>query len=74
MSVHVIPENDEKPHERTANCPCNPTVDWLDPETNLPWANGSYRVIHNSFDCREVVEIAIGEVLNPANKWAVYVE
>lgn len=74
MSVHVIPLNDEKPHEYTTSCPCNPTVDWLDPETNLPWTNGSYRVIHNAFDCREIVERAIGESLNPANRWAVYTD
>jgi hypothetical protein len=61
MNVHVLPRDDERPHQRTATCWCNPHVDWIDPDTGMPWASGGCRVIHNAADCREVVEWATRE-------------
>lgn len=47
---HVYPLNDEKPHElQGTTCPCGPRVEWDHPEA---------LVIHNAFDCREIVEEA----------------
>ena len=71
MSVHVIPQNDERPHCIFYECWCNPRVEWLDPETNLPWANGSCRVIHNAADCREISEQVTGECVDDLSKWEV---
>jgi len=54
---HVYPVNDEKPHELEGTmCPCGPRVEWNDPKTGEPYAEAL--VIHNSFDCREIVEEA----------------
>lgn len=71
MSVHVIPLNDERQHIQSAECWCDGLVEWLDPETQLPWANGSYRMIHNSADCGEVVEKITDESMAPDKQWEV---
>lgn len=42
-SVHVIPQNDLKPHDVSANCICG-----------VSYENGVY--IHNSYDERELTE------------------
>ena len=55
--IHVYPENDEQPHEiEGTTCPCQPHILWADPLTGnvLPEAI----VVHNAFDCRQVVEEA----------------
>jgi len=61
MSVHILPMNDERAHEMTDTCWCDPRIEWLDPDTNLPWAGGGHKVVHNAADCREVVEQATRE-------------
>lgn len=53
---HVLPVNDEREHEETTTCPCHPAVLWNDPETGEAYAEAL--VVHNAFDCREVVEEA----------------
>jgi len=42
-SVHVIPEDDKKPHQYNADCDCG-----------VRYEHGVY--IHNSFDERELTE------------------
>lgn len=37
-------------------CPCGPRVEWNNPETGEAHPEGL--VIHNAFDCREIVEEA----------------
>ncbi len=49
--VSVIPINDTRRHWKQ-DCWCQPTVEWIDPDTGLPYANGPL-VIHNSADGRE---------------------
>jgi len=67
--VHVIPLNDEKDHEYSTTCDCSPHVDWNDPETGEAFA--SPMVIHNAFDCRELIEQVQGNVGEPGKKWLV---
>lgn len=37
--IHVVPLNDERQHEPTSDCWCEPTLDFVDPETGQPWAS-----------------------------------
>ena len=54
---HVYPVNDEREHELEGTmCPCGPRVEWSDPKTGAAYAEAL--VIHNAFDCREIVEEA----------------
>jgi hypothetical protein len=63
--IHVYPVNDEREHELDGTmCPCNPKVEFADPVTREPYCEAL--VIHNAFDCREVVERA-EEILNKLN-------
>lgn len=58
MSWHVYPLNDEREHITTGTeCWCDPKIEWIDLETNLPYGDGPL-VVHNAQDCREVVEEA----------------
>ena len=68
MAAHVVPVGDEQPHTLTADCPCGPDVEWVDPGTGRPYENGPV-VIHMAFDCREVVEVATGH--REPGSWAV---
>lgn len=68
--VHAVPNNDEREHELTGECWCGPLVEWLDPETDLPFEHGDARVIHYSADCRELGEID-GESVSPEKNWSV---
>lgn len=54
--IHVIPLNDLKEHNQTIDCECDPTVVWIDPDTELPWAGDGPLVTHNSYDGRECYE------------------
>lgn len=55
--IHVYPLNDEREHELSGTmCPCEPRVEWRHPDTGEFHSEGL--VIHNSFDCREIVEQA----------------
>lgn len=56
MMMHVLPINDEREHEESTMCPCDPHVEWFDPETGEAYSEGL--VIHNSFDGREFSEKA----------------
>lgn len=69
MGVHTIPLNDEREHEQTTDCWCDPTVIWIDPKTGLPWANGGPMVVHNAADCREACELITGEAIEPGKGW-----
>lgn len=63
--MHVYPINDEQEHDLTGTmCHCNPKVEFADPVTREPYSE--VLVIHNAFDCREVVEQA-EEILNKLN-------
>lgn len=71
---HVHPINDEKPHNLEGpTCPCNPRVEYINPEDGLPYVDGPI-VIHNSWDCREVVEEAekiLGITPSSVRSWRV---
>lgn len=67
--VNVIPNNDEREHIRSADCWCNPEVEWANPETGMPYAAGPL-IGHNSADCREYGEID-GMAIEPGKNWAV---
>lgn len=55
--MHVYPLNDEQEHEIEGTmCPCGPEVYFTDPETGEAYAEAL--VVHNAFDCREIVEEA----------------
>ena len=55
--IHIYPLNDEQPHElEGTTCHCGPRVEWSNPETGE--AYNESLVIHNAFDCREIVEEA----------------
>lgn len=58
MSWHVYPTNDEKEHcTEGTTCWCQPLVEYIDPEDGVPYPDGSI-VVHNSSDCRELIEQA----------------
>lgn len=54
--VHVIPLDDAKEHSMATDCHCEPRVDYIDPDTDLPWEGDGPLVVHNAFDCRELFE------------------
>lgn len=58
--INVIPLNDEREYEQSADCWCDPVVDF-----------NESRIVHNSTDCRESVERLIGEGLD-GKKWGVF--
>lgn len=47
--IHVTPINDEREHEESSACWCEPTVDWSYAEAICT---------HNAADCRELIEQA----------------
>ncbi len=51
---HVYPVDDWYEHQidEDYECPCDPTVEWIDPQTELPYEDGPL-VIHNAFDGRQ---------------------
>lgn len=67
--IHVIPLNDERQHATASDCWCEPRLDFVDPETNLLWASGDGRAIHNAADCREVCEEITGECVEEGREW-----
>lgn len=69
--VNCIPINDEKAHEHSPQCWCQPTVTYLDEETGAVFRNGPM-VIHNSADQREVLERLIKEGVSPEQMWGVF--
>ncbi len=54
--IHVLPINDEREHEESTTCWCNPRIE----------TEGELLVIHNSADCRELIEQA-EEIKNQKN-------
>lgn len=54
--LHLLPIRDEREHEETTMCWCNPTVEFTDPDTGEAYSEGL--VIHNAADCRELIEQA----------------
>ena len=54
--MHVLPINDEREHETTTTCWCEPRIEWNDPETGEVYSEAL--VIHNSADGRELIEQA----------------
>ena len=47
MTIHICPTRDVAPHDLDSpgECACGPRVDWIDPTTELPYANGPL-VVH----------------------------
>ena len=63
--MHVYPLNDEQEHELEGTmCPCRPKVEFADHATGEPYSEAL--VIHNAFDCRDVIEEA-EEILKKLN-------
>lgn len=54
-ACHVTPVNDIIQHTLSDDCICGPRVEWINPDTGSPYANGCL-VIHNSADQREAFE------------------
>lgn len=52
--VNVVPINDLKPHTDGPECACGPRVERFD--------NGNRVIVHNSYDGREILENAVGEI------------
>lgn len=71
--VNVIPLNDDKEHLHNGQCWCGPKVEWQDPETGEIYANGP-SVVHNSEDCREVVENLLQEGVGEDKQWATIID
>ena len=69
--INVVPINDEKPHVHDDTCWCHPKVETAHTKTKEPYLRGPL-VIHNSEDCREVCERAIGEGVSRRQKWGVF--
>jgi len=68
--INCVPRNDERAHVLAVDCWCQPRVEWLDPDTGLPWASGNGPlVIHNAADCREASENVTGESVAPGLDW-----
>jgi hypothetical protein len=70
--VNVIPLNDAREHEHSAQCWCEPRIEWQHPSTQEIYANGPM-VVHNAADCRESVERLLGEGCGQHKRWATYV-
>ena len=66
--LHIVPQNDERSHELTTDCWCDPRCEWQDPTDGEVYSKGPI-VIHNSSDCREQVERLLGEGMGPDKRW-----
>lgn len=69
--INCVPENDDREHEHSQSCWCNPSVRWKDDDGKI-YPNGPI-VIHEAADQRQVVERLIGEGIAPDKKWINYV-
>ena len=50
MSVHIVSSKDvAHRHTDSGECWCCPRVDWIDPDTELPYENGPF-VVHNAYE------------------------
>lgn len=68
--IHVLPLNDERKHDLTADCWCRPRIEWQDQTTGEIYAEGPI-ITHNAADCREVAEWVTGESMAPGKGWTV---
>ena len=58
MAVHIYPTKDLQPHDLTGEeCGCEPVVEWIDSETDLPYECGPV-IVHNAFDGRKRHQVA----------------
>ena len=69
VEFHILPLNDDREHEESAECWCDPLASYIDEETGLPYPNNGLFIIHNAADHREFVEVALGEPMGPDKKW-----
>ena len=69
--VNVVPLNDEKNHDLSAQCWCDPEVEWQCLDTKEIYVNGPI-IIHNAADCRETVEYLLGEGSDSLKNWAIF--
>ena len=60
---HCHPIDDEKPHDLTLVCACEPRIEII---------NGHYLVVHNAYDRRVAIEVVNDILGNPnplVNRW-----
>lgn len=46
MSIHVAPADDDGHQLHGTDCWCDPEVEWIDPDTGMPYPRGPL-VVHN---------------------------
>jgi hypothetical protein len=56
MTIHIFPIGDTRQHQTETSaadcdCWCDPTIEWMDPKTGLPYDEPL--VIHNAADGRD---------------------
>jgi hypothetical protein len=70
VSIHTVPVLDERRHDLTIDCWCDPRIEWLDPNTERPWVSGLGPLVHhNAADCRECAEEVTDESIEPGKGW-----
>lgn len=57
--LHVVPENDTRPHQDSTGCSCRPRIEQVE--------EGATVVVHNAFDGREITERAVDEIDSKLN-------
>lgn len=67
--THVYPRNDEREHVLSAECWCQPDVEYVHPETGEVYEYPMHT--HHSADCREVSEAVTGESVTTEQGWTV---
>jgi len=63
ICIHVLPIHDLQPHDLSTRCPCVPKAEVH---------HAGDLLIHNAFDCREVMERA--GMHDPDGPWTVEIE
>ena len=62
MPLHVCPQTDIRPHVLDGtDCPCDPDVEYLNPETGVPYSGNGPTITHHCFEMDD--EKKIGWVL-----------
>ena len=51
MTIHITPATDAQQHDLSSlECPCNPDVQYIDPETGVPYPGNGPMVVHHCFE------------------------
>lgn len=72
MQIHVIPENDLKPHIKSTDCWCEPDQHFADDDSGKLYPDGNSLVQHHAADGREAAEELMGEGLGDHKMWENY--